>query len=139
MHTDLDHRPREAARMPGGRLTQDDRRRIASGLADGLGYAEIARALGRPTSTISREVSRNGGPGGYRAEHAHLATSRRARRSTLARPQELPATVDAFGRDPEAVRDFVDRFAALMVQTGVPRMAARVFASLVTTDSGTLT
>lgn len=125
--------------MPGGRLTQDDRRHIASGLADGLGYAEIARALGRPTSTISREVARNGGPGGYRAEHAHLATSRRARRGTLARPQELPAAVDAFGRDPEAVRDFVDRFAALMVQTGVPRMAARVFASLVTTDSGTLT
>lgn len=125
--------------MPGGRLTQDDRRHIASGLADGLGYAEIARALGRPTSTISREVARNGGPGGYRAEHAHLATSRRARRGTLAWPQELPAAVDAFGRDPESVRDFVDRFAALMVQTGVPRMAARVFACLVTTDSGTLT
>ncbi|HEY9408767.1 MAG TPA: helix-turn-helix domain-containing protein [Jiangellaceae bacterium] len=120
-------------------MTQDDRRHIASGLADGLGYAEIARALGRPTSTISREVARNGGPAGYRAEHAHLATSRRARRSALALPQELPTAVDAFGRDPEAVRDFVDRFAALMVQTGVPRMAARVLACIVTTDSGGLT
>ena len=43
--------------MPGGRLTQEDRRHIAAGLAEGLGYAEIARRLGRPTSTVSREVA----------------------------------------------------------------------------------
>ena len=34
--------------MPGGRLTHQDRERIGSGLAQGLGYAEIARQLGRP-------------------------------------------------------------------------------------------
>ncbi|MGO4428265.1 MarR family transcriptional regulator, partial [Streptomyces sp. MCAF7] len=28
--------------MPGGRLTHGDRQDIASGLAEGLGYAEIA-------------------------------------------------------------------------------------------------
>ncbi|MBO1416423.1 helix-turn-helix domain-containing protein, partial [Streptomyces sp. FH025] len=48
--------------MPGGRLTQQDRRRIATGLAEGLGYGEIARGLGRPTSTVTREIARNGGP-----------------------------------------------------------------------------
>lgn len=132
--------------MPGGRLTHEDRRRIATGLTDGLGYAEIARRLGRPTSTVSREVARNGGPRGYRAEHAHHATTRRARRAAPA-PYETPPTDPttradpeaAHGRDPEAVRGFVDQFAELMVHTGLPRMAARVLASLVTADSGALT
>lgn len=125
--------------MPGGRLTHQDRRHIGSGLAEGLGYAEIARSLDRPTSTISREVARNGGPEGYRVDHAHLATERRARRR---RPIPLgpPAAVaDAYGRDPDAVGDFAEQLAALMVRTGVPRMAARVLARLITDDSGSLT
>ncbi|MEV4086954.1 helix-turn-helix domain-containing protein, partial [Nonomuraea fuscirosea] len=63
--------------MPGGRLTHDDRRRIASWLAEGLGYAEIARRLGRPTSTISREVARNRAPGGYLADRAPPGAGRR--------------------------------------------------------------
>ncbi|MBC6470406.1 MarR family transcriptional regulator [Actinomadura alba] len=125
--------------MPGGRLTHQDRRDIGAGLTEGLGYAEIARRLGRPTSTISREVARNGGPAGYRADHAHQATDRRARRPSPAQPLEPPAAVDADGRDPEAVRSFVEQFAELMVHAGLPRMAARVLACLFTTDSGTLT
>ncbi|MFI1400089.1 MarR family transcriptional regulator [Streptomyces sp. NPDC020681] len=125
--------------MPGGRLTHEDRRSIASGLAEGLGYAEIARRLGRPTSTISREVARNGGPMGYRPDHAHQATGRRARRSRPTPQPELPGAAGAYGRDPEAVRGFVEEFATLMAQTGVPRMAARVLTCLFTTDSGSLT
>ncbi|WNV89862.1 helix-turn-helix domain-containing protein [Umezawaea sp. Da 62-37] len=117
--------------MPGGRLTDEDRGTVAAGLAEGLGYAEIARGLGRPTSTISREVARNGGPAGYRAEYARAATSHRAKRR---RP--VPDPVQGTSG---AVRDFVERFAGLMVRTGLPRMSARVFASLITTDSGALT
>jgi len=113
--------------MPGARLTHEDRGDIAAWLADGLGYAEMARRLGRPTSTVSREVSRNGGPAGYRADRAQRATGQRARRS---RP--TPAV-------PAPTHDFVSDFAALMEHTGLPRMAARVFASLVTTDAGVLT
>lgn len=130
--------------MSGGRLAQDDRQRIASGLALGLGYAEIARGLGRPTSTVSREVARNGGPDGYRADRAHEATHRRARRPkpTTAAARDnatTPVPADGLGRNPDAVREFVERFAALMARSGVPRMAARVLAALITTDSGTLT
>ena len=66
--------------MPGGRLTQQERQQIALGLADSLPYAEIARRLDRPTSTITREVMRNGGPTAYRADLAHRATERRAHR-----------------------------------------------------------
>jgi DNA-binding transcriptional regulator GbsR (MarR family) len=123
--------------MPGGRLTHQDRRHIASGLAGGLGYAEIARRLARPTSTVSREVTRNGGPVGYRADHAHQATEWRARRT---KPTPIPSWPDAErGRDSEAVRGFEERFAALMVQMGLPRMAGRVLTCLYTTDSGCLT
>ncbi|MFI8929474.1 MarR family transcriptional regulator [Streptomyces sp. NPDC053474] len=128
----------KAGAVPGGRLTHEDRRQVASGLADGLGYAEIARRLGRPTSTVSREVARNGGPGRYRAEHAQHATARRARRSAASAPEAAAPDV-GHGRDAEVVRGFVTQFAEVLAHTGVPRMAARVLASLVTTDSGTLT
>ncbi|MFB9907719.1 GbsR/MarR family transcriptional regulator [Allokutzneria oryzae] len=121
--------------MAGGRLTQRDRHHIASGLAGGLGYSEIARRLDRPTSTISREIARNGGPAAYRADQAHRAAWRRARRPRpIARRPAAPG-----GRDPGAAREFLERFAELMVTTGMPRMAARVFTCLITTDSGALT
>jgi Helix-turn-helix domain/MarR family len=118
--------------MPGGRLTDEERRQVATGLADDLGYAEIARRLGRPTSTITREVARNGGARAYRADRAHVAARHRARRGSRAPAVPRPEADDA-------ARQFVDRFATLMVQTGMPRMAARVFASLVTTEGGALT
>lgn len=117
--------------MPGGRLTHEERRRIAVWLADGLGYAEIGRRLGRPTSTISREVARNGASGDYGAEHAQRAAVHRARRRRPTRPAE-PATDDRS-------REFVDRFATLLAATGLPRMTARVFVSLLTADAAGLT
>lgn len=73
--------------MPGGRLTQQERQQIALGLGDGLAYAEIARRLERPTSTITREVMRNGGPAGYRADLAHRATEQRTHRRRQAAPR----------------------------------------------------
>jgi DNA-binding transcriptional regulator GbsR (MarR family) len=43
------------------------------------------------------------------------------------------------GRDDEAVSRFVERFAADMVEAGMQRMGARVFAALLVSDSGALT
>jgi hypothetical protein len=117
--------------MPGGRLTSTDRRRIADGLAEGQGFAEIARDLGRPTSTVSREVGRNGGAERYRAEPAQRATGHRARR-------RRPAARNPSGTSPSASGDFAEEFAGLLVASGLPRMASRVLASLVTTDDGAL-
>jgi DNA-binding transcriptional ArsR family regulator len=114
--------------MPGSRLTEQDRQHIASGLAEGLGYAEIARRLERPTSTVSREVTRNGGPDAYRADHAHLATERRAHR--------LPRSTA--GPQPDAARDFEQQFTAMMVRTGLARMPARVLACVLTSDDSSL-
>lgn len=131
--------------MPGGRLTDEERQRIASGLAEGLGYTGIGRLLGRPASTVMREVTRNGGPEGYEAQRAHEDTRRRARRPaqprTPARPPAPPATDNHVGhdRDPGAVQDFTDSFSTLLTQQGLPRMAAKVLACLYVTDQGTLT
>ncbi|MFK4071775.1 helix-turn-helix domain-containing protein [Streptomyces sp. NPDC029674] len=138
--------------MGGGRLTAEERRGIEAGLAEGLPYAAIARRLGRPTSTVSREVGRNCGPGGYRAEHADRAEAWRRRNRptpppTPPRPPRPPqpqpqpsAPPSPTGTPaPDAVHAYVERFAAKMIGTGLPRTAARVLACLVTTPSGTQT
>ncbi|MEU2100182.1 helix-turn-helix domain-containing protein [Streptomyces globisporus] len=125
--------------MPGGRLTQQERQQIALGVADGLAYAEIARRLDRPTSTITREVMRNGGPTGYRADLAHRATERRAHRRKPAAPRERRAPAQPYGRDAEAVREFEEVYAVAMMASGMPLMMGRVLACLTIADSGSLT
>jgi hypothetical protein len=147
--------------MPGGRLTQQDRQQIAAGLAEGLSHAEIARRLSRPTSTISREVNRNAGHGGYRADQAHRATERRAHRS---RPTATagsgagerngdgpehdgdgpehdarPGGAAGPGRDAETVGEYEEELIAVLVQMGLPKMISRVLTCLSVTDSGCLT
>ncbi|MEV4924435.1 helix-turn-helix domain-containing protein [Streptomyces roseoverticillatus] len=125
--------------MPGGRLTQQERQQIALGLADGLAYAEIARRLDRPTSTITREVMRNGGPTAYRADLAHRATERRAHRRRQPAPRATETGPQAHGRDAEAVREYEETFTTVLMASGTPKMMARVLACLCTSDSGSLT
>ncbi|MFJ9946766.1 helix-turn-helix domain-containing protein [Kitasatospora sp. NPDC091207] len=125
--------------MPGGRLTQQERQQIALGVADGLAYAEIARRLDRPTSTVTREVMRNGGPTAYRADLAHRATEHRTHRRRQAAPRGSAAPAQTDGRDAEAVREYEEVFTTLLMGSGLPRMTARVLASLYTTDAGSLT
>ncbi|SFX61537.1 helix-turn-helix domain-containing protein [Streptomyces atratus] len=125
--------------MPGGRLTQQERQQIALGLADSLPYAEIARRLDRPTSTITREVMRNGGPTAYRADLAHRATEHRAHRRRKAATREPNTPPQAHGRDAEAVREYEETFTTVFMQSGLPKMTARVLAGLYTTDAGSLT
>src|SRR5262245_50388221 len=114
-------RTKEVA-MPGGRLTQHERQQIALGLADGLAYAEIARHVDRPTSTITREVMRNGGPTAYRADIAHRATERRAhrrRRAAAPGPQAPPPTRPG---DAAAVHEYEEMFTTVLMQSGLPKM-----------------
>ncbi len=125
--------------MPGGRLTQTERQEIALGLADGLAYAEIARRLDRPTSTVTREVMRNGGPTAYRADLAHRATERRAHRRRQPAHQGTEAPPQAHGRDAEAVHEYEEVFTTVLMGSGMPAMMSRVMACLTLTDSGSLT
>ncbi|MER5746219.1 helix-turn-helix domain-containing protein [Streptomyces sp. NPDC002225] len=125
--------------MPGGRLTQQERQQIALGLADSLPYAEIARRLGRPTSTVTREVMRNGGPTAYRADLAHRATEHRAHRRRPGTARGPESTPHPDGRDTGAVAAYEEAFTTVLMGSGLNRMAARVLTCLYTTDSGSLT
>jgi IS30 family transposase len=61
-------------------LTKAEREEISRGLARGEGLRAIGRAIGRPHTTVSREVDRNGGRERYRAGSADETAWERARR-----------------------------------------------------------
>ncbi|MBA3502791.1 MAG: IS30 family transposase [Deltaproteobacteria bacterium] len=83
------------------RLSEHEREEVSRGLCTGVSIRAIAAQLGRPPSTISREVTRNGGRAAYRAVKAEaraseqaarpkqckLATHRRLRRAVAAKLQ----------------------------------------------------
>lgn len=124
-------------------MTQQERHRIAAGLTGGLSYAEIARRLGRPTSTISREVTRNGGAGAYRPQHAHEVTAQRARRSTPPPPRpdaaDLPAadvTGSVGSGGSVGSIGSVEEIVELAVRSGMPRTTARVHIDLLMSEDG---
>jgi predicted transcriptional regulator len=52
---------------------------------------------------------------------------------------ELVSNDSAPQRDPQAVSKFIERYAADLVESGVPRQPARVFVALLASDSGRLT
>ncbi len=64
-------------------LTLEDREEISRGLAMGQEYKDIAASVDRDESVVSREISRNGGPAGYRAWKADAAA-----RESRSRPKE---------------------------------------------------
>ena len=74
-----------ARRRSGRHLTITEREEISRGIAAGLSGRAIAAQLGRPASTVSREINRNGGRVGYRAALADSAAWERARRPKLSR------------------------------------------------------
>lgn len=77
--------------MAGTRLSAEEREEIRVGLDRDVSCAEVARWLGRPTSTVSREVERNGGRSGYCA----VAAERRAvRERGRARPTMFQMDVE---------------------------------------------
>jgi hypothetical protein len=85
-----------SSKPPSGRyLLFADREEIALPRAQGHGMREIARRLGRATSTISRELRRNaatrGGGLDYRATTAQWHADRSARRPKPARLAVNPA------------------------------------------------
>ena len=83
-------------RRAGRALSLADRETISRGLAQGECPAQIARTLGRPRSTVTREIQRHGGAAAYRATAADAATwarGRRPKRCRLARSPALAALV----------------------------------------------
>lgn len=72
-------------------LSLEDREEISRGLVRAESFRSIGRRLGRPPSTISREVNRNGGREDYRAAAADRATCERARRPKPTKLEQSPA------------------------------------------------
>lgn len=75
-------------------LTPEEREEISRGLATGDSLREIAARLGRPASTVCREVNRNGGRRRYRAQKAEESSWRRSRR-----PKRCLLAIDEHLRD----------------------------------------
>lgn len=71
--------PRRRCRSPRA-LTLTEREDISRGLASGTSLRSIAGRLGRPPSTVAREVTRNGGRHRYRATTADDRATLEARR-----------------------------------------------------------
>ena len=84
----------DAAGRPGQLVF--DVEEISRGIAAGLSARSIARRINRPSSTVSREIARNGGRDAYRGLVADAAAFERARRpksSKLAANPELRGVV----------------------------------------------
>jgi IS30 family transposase len=78
-------------------LSAQEREEISRGLALGASCRSIASRLSRSHSSVSREVGRNGGAAGYRAQAADQAAFDRGRRpkvSKLSAATELHAVVE---------------------------------------------
>jgi IS30 family transposase len=72
-------------------LSLTEREEISRGVVAGSSIRSIAASLDRAPSTISRELRRNGGPGGYRASRADQAAWDRAARPKLCKLVQHPA------------------------------------------------
>lgn len=96
-------------------LSAAEREEISRGLAQGHSMRQMAAALGRTPSTISREILRNGGPGCYRASEADEATwarAQRPKRCKLAQNRALARIVAAKLRlawSPEQIAGWLTR------------------------------
>ena len=84
--------PARSCSRSGRVLSLVQREEIRAGLSRGDSFAAIGRAVGRSTSTIAREVGRNGGRDRYRAwaaDRRAVELARRPRASKLAVDGEL--------------------------------------------------
>ena len=75
-------RPRQRRRSPQA-LSLAEREEISRAMVSGRSIRSIAASLGRAPSTVCREIQRNAGSGGYRANQADQAAWDRARRPKI--------------------------------------------------------
>ena len=104
--------PRRRSRLA---LTLAEREEISRGIAAHQSARSMARLLGRSASTVSRELSRNGGNDGYRAalaDETAWARARRPKRCKLASSARLRQAVASKLRlnwSPEQVAGWLKR------------------------------
>jgi IS30 family transposase len=82
-------------------LTLAEREAISRGLASGQSMRSIASELGRSPSTISREISRNGGQKSYRANQSDQAAWDRGKEMAEHKRFTLATDVKVYFCDPQ--------------------------------------
>jgi IS30 family transposase len=96
-------------------LTLAEREEISRGLARGMSRRLIASRIGRPPSTVSPEVVRNGGQAQYRAAEAdhhawsHTLRPKRCRLATHRRLRRVVATKLALDWSPEQISGWLEQ------------------------------
>ena len=80
-----------------------------------------------------------GSPAGAEAAGSSPARRGHGRGQRPARPPTRRSKRGQQARDGAAVRQFVERFASLLADSGMPRMPARIFVALLTADTSRLT
>jgi IS30 family transposase len=96
-------------------LTRSEREEISLGAVTGQSIRAIASSLGRAPSTVSRELSRNGGRGRYRATPADQAAWDRAHRPKICKLVEnrtlarIVATKLGLAWSPEQIAGWLKR------------------------------
>lgn len=83
-------------------LTASEREEISRGVVAGHSIRSIATELGRPPSTVSREIQRNAGRDRYRASQADQAGWDRAKRPKLCKTGNQPCTGPHRGAEAQA-------------------------------------
>lgn len=103
--------------------------------------ADAAAASGetRPSETAPGRHGPAGGNGLRPGSGRAAAPSGQAASGRAASGNDLGSALSRSGRDPVAVREFIERFTAQLTQAGFPRTPARIFVALLTSDSSTLT
>jgi IS30 family transposase len=110
-------------------LTEEERIEIYAMKQAGKSLPKIAKALGRSTSTISRELNRNTGQRGYRPKQAHrLATERR---ESTQRPSKMTNTTIGYIHDKLAIEWSPEEISGTMKNdpdyTGIPVSHERIY------------
>lgn len=101
--------------MPGIRLSFEERCEVGRGLRQGWSLRFISAGLGRPCSTVAREVARNGGTRRYRAfyaQHRWNQTKRRPKPFLLEANRRLARRVEGLLRrrwSPEEISERLRR------------------------------
>jgi len=90
-HGGVAPRPRRRSQRE---LTAQEREEVSRGLAAGESCRAISAQLGRASSSVSREVQRNGGREQYRAEAAEARAQHRRRRPKPCKLSRLPRLRD---------------------------------------------
>lgn len=84
-------------------LTLSEHEEISRGVVAGHSIRSIARSLGRSSSTVSRELVRNGGRWAYRTSTADEAAWERARRPKICKLAHLVAGKLKLAWSPEQI------------------------------------